>query len=182
MKKKERKAQVGDIYVVTNDCYVKVRSRLAKKKVRPVKIGRGGDAHTRIGNMSASVFQDFLYHVELRVKDVVRCERNIQRLFRDHNIPTKSGGKTEFYSCPVEEVIKRIKEYVKDNPDLIINAKYNGVKGKSYGRSAASQKRMIRKQAEATELRRKKLAKGKQESGRRTVRRVNFNFEMVGLG
>lgn len=179
-KKKKGKAQVGDIYAVTNDCYVKVYSPWAKKMVRPVKIGRGGDAHTRIGNMSASVFQDFIYHVELRVKDFIKCERQIQRLFRYHNLTTKRGGKTEFYSCPLEEVIKEIKEYVRDNPDLIIKAKFNGVKGKSYGRSAVSQKRTLREQEQAKKLRRKKAARGNATIGRRRAK-ANFDFNMVGL-
>lgn len=180
-RKTKRKAQVGDIYVVTNDCYVKVPSPWAKKMVPPVKIGRGGDAHTRIGNMSASVFQDFLYHVELRVKDVVRCERQIQRLFLYHKMTTRRGGKTEFYSCPVEEVIKRVKEYVRDNPDLIIKAKFNGVKGKSYGRSAVSQKRTIREQELSKKLRRNKAASGNATIGRRRAK-ANFDFDMVRIG
>ena len=97
-RKKKRKAQAGDIYVVTNDCYVKYYSPLAKKKVRPVKIGRAKDCVIRVGNMSSSVFDDFTYHLVLRAQDVVRCEDDIHDLVKDYQIFTqKSGGKTEFF-------------------------------------------------------------------------------------
>ena len=133
--------------------------------------------------MSASVFEDFTYHLVLRAQDVVRCEDDIHDLVKDYRMYTKkSGGKTEFFDCPLEEVFARIKKYVNKNPDLIQIIEDKGIVGESFGRSAASQKSTRKKQLEVKELRRKKLAKGKQESGRRTVRRVNFNFEMVGLG
>ncbi len=161
-KKGERKARVGDIYVVTNDCFVKVRSRLARKMVRPVKIGRAKDCVIRVGNMSSSVFDDFTYHLVLRAQDVVRCEDDIHDLVKDYRILTKkSGGKTEFFDCPLEEVFARIKKYVAKNPDLIRITEDNGIKGRSTGRSAVAQKSMRRKQAEAKAQRRTKAVKTK---------------------
>ena len=160
-KKIIRKAHAGDIYVVTNDCYVKYYSPLAKKMVPPVKIGRAKDFIVRIGNMSASVFEDFKYHAVLHVKDVVRCERQIQRRFVDHRIYTKAGGETEFYSCPIEETIKRIKEYVSDNRELVNGAEIIGIMGESFGRSASSQKRKFIEKSKAKENDKKKATKAK---------------------
>lgn len=180
-RKKKRKAQAGDIYVVTNDCYVKYYSPLAKKKVRPVKIGRAKDCVIRVGNMSSSVFDDFTYHLVLRAQDVVRCEDDIHDLVKDYQIFTqKSGGKTEFFHCPLEEVFARIKKYVAKNPDLIRITEDNGIKGRSTGRSAASQISTRKKQAEAKMLRRKQSAKGRSASGRKPAME-RFNFGMVGL-
>lgn len=147
-KKKIRKARPGDIYVVTNDCYVKYRSTFSNRKVHPVKIGRGSDFVTRVGNLSSSVFEDFKYHAVLHVTDVVLCERQIHRRVVDHRIyTTGSGGKTEFYALPIEEVIKRLKEYVADNPERVIGAEYVGVRGESLGRSASSQKNKLREKS-----------------------------------
>ena len=180
-KKKKSKAQVGDIYVVTNDCYVKHYSPLAKMKVRPVKIGRAKDCVIRVGNMSSSVFEDFTCHLVLRAQDVVRCEDDIHDLFKDYRIFTKkSGGKTEFFHCPLEEVFARIKKYVAKNPDRICITEDNGIKGRSIGRSATSQVSMRKKQSEAKMLRRKQSAKGKVASGRKPAI-AKFNFAMVGL-
>ena len=104
----KRRKIAGDIYVVTNDCYVKVYSPWAKRKVRAVKIGRAKDFVTRIGNLSSGVFENFTYHLVLHTTNVVRCEDDIHDLFKDYRIFTEEGGRTEFFKCPLEEVFIRI--------------------------------------------------------------------------
>lgn len=171
------KGSAGDIYVVTNDCYVKVKSPFTGEKVRPVKIGRGKDFATRLGNMSPGVFDDFTIHMVLHAIDYVRCEDDIHDLFKDYRILTrKSNSRTEFFSCPLKEVFARIKKYVAKNPSLISTREDFGLEGKSLGRSAVSQKAALKKQAEAKvqrKLRAQKPAEGD--------RRGPFQFSMCGI-
>lgn len=139
-KKKKRKTSPGDIYVVTNDCYVLRPSPFSKQMVPPVKIGRGKDFIRRVGNLSSGVFEDFKYHAVLHAKDYIRCERMLQRQLRDYRIYTNDGGKTEFFALPIDDLIQRIKEFVADHTELDIHPKYLCVKGRTFGRSAADQK------------------------------------------
>lgn len=143
-KKKKRKARPGDIYVVTNDCYVKRPSKFSSRMVPPIKIGRGKDFISRVGNLSSSVFEDFKYHAVLHVKDTYSFENQMHLLFADHRIYTKDNGKTEFFALPVEETLKRIKSYVAAHKEEVVHEDYVGVKGVPLGRSASSQKNKLR--------------------------------------
>ena len=145
-KKKKRKTSPGDIYVVTNDCYVLRPSPFSKQMVPPVKIGRGKDFIRRVGNLSSGVFEDFKYHAVLHANDYIRCERMLQRQLRDYRIYTNNDGKTEFFALPIDDLIQRIKEFVADHPELKIHPAYSR-KGRTFGRSAADQKGKFNKES-----------------------------------
>lgn len=145
--KNRRKKKPGMVYVATNDCYKKVFSPFNGRLVHPVKIGRSKDCLTRLGNMSAGVFDDYKIHLILNAKkDVEVCEDDIHQLFLDYRINTSSGGKTEFFKYPLAEALVRIVRFVKKHNDFVEIIEDNGVEGKAYGRCASTMKRNKKKQ------------------------------------
>ena len=148
MNKDSEESESGYVYVVTNDCYIKVKSPVTGEEVRPVKIGRGKNFRKRIGGLSSGVFEDFVYHIVLRVTDVFKCERRIHALFEDYRIRTKKGGRTEFFSCPLETIRQRVRGFAKDHPELVKKVEDFGIKGRSFGRSSVSQEAAFKKMEE----------------------------------
>ena len=165
---KDRKKMPGTIYVVTNNCYKKVFSRFNMKSVQPVKIGRSKDCLTRLGNMSAGVFDDYKFHLILHAKkDVVVCEDDIHQQFDGYRIYSSSGSKTEFFRYPIAEAIKRIKRFVDKHDDIVEIVEDNGVDGKVYGRTAAAMKK-------------NNSVQGQQKKGRPKAKATTFKVKFPG--
>lgn len=164
----ERKKIPGDIYVVTNDCFKKVPP-LGRYQgrglglVSPVKIGRGVEFANRLGSLSSGVFDDFLVHLVLHSEDSVQSESDLHEYFGDSRIFTKKlKSKTEYFAGPIEDIIRRIRKYVK-NHEVVIKKDY-GVAGEPLGRSAISIKATLKKQGGTTKK-----------------KKDRFKYEMVGL-
>ena len=179
-KRNRKKAEFGYVYVVTNGCFRKVYSPIAQKALPPVKIGRSKDCISRVGSLSSGVFDDFIYHMVIPSTDYKRCEDDIHDRFPNERIPTGTGGKTEFFKCPIEEVLKRIEKYISKSDNVIKDdVQRYGVVGKVFGRSASAQKKEIEKQSAMRQSKKKGLAGGL--TGERKAKRVNFSFDMIGL-
>lgn len=179
MKIHKKNDTAGDVYVITNDCFKKKYSQYCGKWVRPVKIGNGKDCITRVGNLSSAVCDDFRYHLILRSRNRKRCEGSLQDIFHQSRIFTGTNGRTEYFAYPLKEMIIRIKKFAHENPEMDIRIiKDCGVQGEVFGRSASSQRTMLRKQEEERKI------KGQKVSGRgnrRSNQKPNFNFAMIGL-
>ena len=151
----ERKRIAGDIYVVTNDCFRKVQALGRYKgrgRVAPVKIGRGVEFANRVGSLSAAVFDEFIVHIVLHSEDSVQSESDLHEYFGDSRILTeKLHSKTEFFAVPLEDMLKRVRKYVKHH-DLVVNQDF-GIKGQPLGSSACSIKATLERRKEAKKKR-----------------------------
>ena len=144
--------------MVTNDCFKKVQA-LGRYKgrglVSPVKIGRGVEFANRLGSLSAGVFDEFLVHIVLHSEDSVQCEADLHEYFGDSRIYTdKRNSPTEFFACPLKDLIKRIRNYEKRH-DVVIKKDY-GVTGEPLGKSAVSIFSTLKKQKESKKKNRAK--------------------------
>jgi hypothetical protein len=179
----EFKPKSGYVYVVTNECLKLVNAKgiFRGRKVKAVKIGNAKDFTNRLGSLNTAVYENFDFHLGIKTDDVVGLEGLIHTALQDYRIYTRDGNKTEFFACPLEEVIFRIKKLIsrghKENVE-----EYKG--GKVIGRHGAG----IRANIERQQLRRKKamtLATDKAKCARDDVhkkgRALPFSFASVGI-
>ena len=172
----EFKPKSGYVYVVTNECLKLVNAKgiFRGRKVKAVKIGNAKDFTNRLGSLNTAVYENFDFHLGIKTDDVVGLEGLIHTALQDYRIYTRDGNKTEFFACPLEEVIFRIKKLIsrghKENVE-----EYKG--GKVIGRHGAG----IRANIERQQLRRKKamtLATDKAKCARDDVHKKGraFNY------
>ena len=179
----EFKPKSGYVYVVTNECLKLVNAKgiFRGRKVKAVKIGNAKDFTNRLGSLNTAVYENFDFHLGIKTDDVVGLEGLIHTALQDYRIYTRDGNKTEFFACPLEEVIFRIKKLIsrghKENVE-----EYKG--GKVIGRHGAG----IRANIERQQLSRKKamtLATDKEKCARDDVhkkgRALPFSFASVGI-
>lgn len=107
----EYKAKSGYVYVVTNDSLrlVQAKGKYKGRKVQAVKIGNAKDFTNRLGSLNTGVYENFELHLAIKTEDVVALEGIIHGALQDYRIDTKEGDQTEFFACPLDEVIRRIK-------------------------------------------------------------------------
>lgn len=177
--KKQKDDKAGDVYVITNDSFKKQPAKFFRRNVPPVKIGNGKDCITRVGNLSSAVCDDFKYHLILHSDNRKRCEADLQAVFHQSRIYTKTGGRTEYFAYPLKEMIIEIRKYIDRNPEKnIVIRKDCGVEGEVFGRSASSQRTTLRKREEERKLKRQNVAGHDYKRGKP---KPNFNFAMIGL-
>ena len=105
------KPKAGYVYVVTNECLklVKAKGIFRGKMVKAVKIGNAKDFTNRLGSLNTAVYENFDFHLGIKTDDVVGLEGIIHTALQDYRIYTRDGDATEFFACPLDEVVGRIK-------------------------------------------------------------------------
>ena len=179
----EFKPKTGYVYVVTNECLklVKAKGVFRGKKVKAVKIGNAKDFTNRLGSLNTAVYENFDFHLGIKTDDVVGLEGIIHTALQDYRIYTRDGDPTEFFACPLEEIISRIKNLIVRGHKVDVE-EYKG--GKVIGRSGAK----IRANIERQQIRLEKSkgsdrARSDNESKiRRNARKASaFSFASVGI-
>lgn len=184
----EYKAKSGYVYVVTNDSLrlVQAKGRYKGRKVQAVKIGNAKDFTNRLGSLNTGVYENFELHLAIKTEDVVALEGIIHGALQDYRIDTKEGDLTEFFACPLDEVIRRIKGLIgRGHMDDV--EEFKG--GRVIGRSGAKIRSNLEKQKAALQAKRdavQKVAKNPGKSKRRAVvgkseRAAPFSFEALGV-
>lgn len=141
------KPKAGYVYVVTNECLKLVEAKGAFKgrMVKAVKIGNAKDFTNRLGSLNTAVYEIFDLHLSIRTDNVIALEGAIQDVLQDYRIFTQEKNRTEFFACPIEEVIRRVKQHSKRG--FIANiekmVEYKG--GKRLGRSGVNIRSNIKK-------------------------------------
>ena len=132
----EFKPKAGYVYVVTNECLkpVKAKGIFRGKMVKAVKIGNAKDFTNRLGSLNTAVYENFDFHLGIKTDDVVGLEGIIHTALQDYRIYTRDGDETEFFACPLDEVIARIKNLIVRGHKMDVE-EYKG--GKVVGRSGA---------------------------------------------
>ena len=130
------KPKAGYVYVVTNECLkpVKAKGIFRGKMVKAVKIGNAKDFTSRLGSLNTAVYENFDFHLGIKTDDVVGLEGLIHTALQDYRIYTRDGDETEFFACPLDEVIARIKNLIARGHKMDVE-EYKG--GKVVGRSGA---------------------------------------------
>ena len=130
------KPKAGYVYVVTNECLklVKAKGVFRGKMVKAVKIGNAKDFTNRLGSLNTAVYENFDFHLGIKTDDVVGLEGLIHTALQDYRIYTRDGDETEFFACPLDEVIARIKNLIVRGHKMDVE-EYKG--GKVAGRSGA---------------------------------------------
>lgn len=130
------KPKVGYVYVVTNECLklVKAKGVFKGMMVKAVKIGNAKDFTNRLGSLNTAVYENFDFHFGIKTDDVVGLEGIIHTALQDYRIYTREGDQTEFFACPLDEVIARIKNLIGRGHKVDVE-EYKG--GKVVGRSGA---------------------------------------------
>ena len=138
------KPKAGYVYVVTNECLklVKAKGIFKGKMVKAVKIGNAKDFTSRLGSLNTAVYENFDFHLGIKTDDVVALEGIIHTALQDYRIFTRDGEQTEFFACPLDEVITRIKNLIVRGHKVDVE-EYNG--GKVAGRSGAKIRANIKK-------------------------------------
>ena len=132
----EFKPKAGYVYVVTNECLkpVKAKGVFRGKMVKAVKIGNAKDFTSRLGSLNTAVYENFDFHLGVKTDDVVGLEGIIHTALQDYRIYTRDDEATEFFACPLDEVIARIKNLIVRGHKMDVE-EYKG--GKVVGRSGA---------------------------------------------
>ena len=148
------KPKAGYVYIVTNECLklVKAKGIFRGKMVKAVKIGNAKDFTNRLGSLNTAVYENFDFHLGIKTDDVVGLEGIIHTALQDYRIVTRDGDQTEFFACPLDEVIARIKNLIVRGHKMDVE-EYKG--GKVVGRSGAK----IRANIKRHETARAKIAK-----------------------
>jgi len=179
----EFKPKSGYVYVVTNECLKQVNAKgvFRGKKVRAVKIGNAKDFTNRLGSLNTAVYENFDFHLGIKTDDVVGLEGLIHTALQDYRIYTRDGNKTEFFACPLDEVIRRIKKLIarghKENVE-----EYKG--GKVIGRHGAGIRANIeRQQLDRAKAKARTAVKARcvRESGRQQGKASAFSFASTGI-
>lgn len=163
----------GYVYVVTNECLklVKAKGIFRGKMVKAVKIGNAKDFTNRLGSLNTAVYENFDFHLGIKTDDVVGLEGIIHTALQDYRIVTRDGDQTEFFACPLDEVIARIKNLIVRGHKMDVE-EYKG--GKVVGRSGAK----IRANIKRHETSRAKVAK---PTHTQTGKAKAFSFAEVGI-
>ena len=172
MKQKTKfKPKAGYVYVVTNECLklVKAKGIFKGKMVKAVKIGNAKDFTNRLGSLNTAVYENFDFHLGIKTDDVVGLEGLIHTALQDYRILTRDGDQTEFFACPLDEVIARIKNFIVRGHKMDVE-EYKG--GKVIGRSGAK----IRANIKRHETAKAKVEKPTQNN---TERAKAFSFAEV---
>ena len=135
------KPKAGYVYVVTNECLklVKAKGVFRGKMVKPVKIGNAKDFTSRLGSLNTAVYENFDFHLGIKTDDVVGLEGIIHTALQDYRIYTRDGDATEFFACPLDEVVGRIKNLIVRGHKMDIE-EYKG--GKVVGRCSPKTQRI----------------------------------------
>jgi hypothetical protein len=130
------KPKAGYVYVVTNECLklVKAKGIFRGKMVKAVKIGNAKDFTSRLGSLNTAVYENFDFHLGIKTDDVVGLEGIIHTALQDYRIYTRDGDATEFFACPLDEIVGRIKNLIVRGHKVDVE-EYKG--GKVVGRSGA---------------------------------------------
>ena len=138
------KPKAGYVYVVTNECLkpVKAKGVFRGKMVKAVKIGNAKDFTNRLGSLNTAVYENFDFHLGIKTDDVVGLEGIIHTALQDYRIVTRDGDQTEFFACPLDEVITRIKNLIVRGHKVDVE-EYKG--GRVTGRSGAKIRANIKK-------------------------------------
>ena len=102
----------GWVYVVTNDCLKPVKVKAGEfmgQEFPAVKIGNAKEFIDRLGSLNTAVYENFRLHMAIKMGDAVALEQLIHTALKDYQIKTREGDLTEFFACPLKEVISRIK-------------------------------------------------------------------------
>ena len=140
------------IYVLKNECLKKLRVPAGKSKgklVFPLKIGSAKELESRLGTLNTSVFENFEPRYGLEGKDIKWVERLIHLLLLDYRIMTKGNDRTEFFACPEDEAVSRIKKLVKvlQREFDIKPIKIKNLRGRSASAIRANRKKSMAKSA-----------------------------------
>ena len=167
------KPKAGYVYVVTNECLklVKAKGVFRGKMVKAVKIGNAKDFTNRLGSLNTAVYENFDFHLGIKTDDVVGLEGIIHTALQDYRIYTREGDETEFFACPLDEVIARIKNLIVRGHKMDVE-EYKG--GKVVGRSGAKIRANIKRHEKAMVKTVKPTLK---ESGKAKA----FSFTKVGI-
>lgn len=167
------KPKAGYVYVVTNECLklVKAKGVFRGKMVKAVKIGNAKDFTNRLGSLNTAVYENFDFHLGIKTDDVVGLEGIIHTALQDYRIYTREGDETEFFACPLDEVIARIKNLIVRGHKMDVE-EYKG--GKVVGRSGAKIRANIKRHEKAMVKAAKPTLK---ESGKAKA----FSFAEVGI-
>ena len=167
------KPKAGYVYVVTNECLklVKAKGIFRGKMVKAVKIGNAKDFTSRLGSLNTAVYENFDFHLGIKTDDVVGLEGLIHTALQDYRIYTRDGDETEFFACPLDEVIARIKNLIVRGHKMDVE-EYKG--GKVVGRSGGK----IRANIKRHEAAKAKVVKSKHDN---TGKVKAFSFAEVGM-
>lgn len=167
------KPKPGWVYVVTNECLrlVEAKGVFKGKMVKAVKIGNAKDFTNRLGSLNTAVYENFDFHLGIKTDDVVGLEGIIHTALQDYRIVTRDGDQTEFFACPLDEVIARIKNLIARGHKMDVE-EYKG--GKVVGRSGAK----IRANIKRHETARAKVAK---PAHKKTGKAKAFSFAEVDI-
>ena len=173
MQNSEFKPKAGYVYVVTNDCLklVKAKGIFKGKLVKAVKIGNAKDFTSRLGSLNTAVYENFDFHLGIKTDDVVGLEGIIHTALQDYRIYTRDGDETEFFACPLNEVIARIKNLIVRGHKMDVE-EYRG--GKVVGRSGAKIRANIKRHEAAK-------AKVEKSAHKNTGKAKAFSFAEVGM-
>ena len=146
------KPKSGYVYVVTNECLrlVEAKGVFKGRMVKAVKIGNAKDFTNRLGSLNTAVYENFDLHLSIKTDNVVALEGAIQDVLQDYRIFTQEKNRTEFFACPIEEVVRRIKQHSKRGFLAKIEKMVEYKGGKRLGRSGANIRSNMKKQETAT--------------------------------
>ena len=167
------KPKAGYVYVVTNECLklVKAKGIFRGKMVKAVKIGNAKDFTNRLGSLNTAVYENFDFHLGIKTDDVVGLEGIIHTALQDYRIVTRNGDQTEFFACPLDEVIARIKNLIVRGHKVDAE-EYKG--GKVAGRSGAKIRANIKRHETA-------MVKAAKSAHKRSGKVKAFSFAEVGI-
>ena len=167
------KPKPGWVYVVTNECLrlVEAKGVFKGKMVKAVKIGNAKDFTNRLGSLNTAVYENFDFHLGIKTDDVVGLEGIIHTALQDYRIYTRDGDETEFFACPLDEVIARIKNLIVRGHKMDVE-EYKG--GRVVGRSGTKIRANIKRHEKA----RVKAAKSARTN---TGKAKAFSFAEVGI-
>ena len=169
----EFKPKSGYVYVVTNECLKLVNAKgiFRGRKVKAVKIGNAKDFTNRLGSLHTAVYENFDFHLGIKTDDVVGLEGLIHTALQDYRIYTRDNEATEFFACPLDEVIARIKNLIVRGHKMDVE-EYKG--GQVVGRSGAK----IRANIQRHEAAKAKVVKSAHKN---TGKAKAFSFSEVGI-
>ena len=167
------KPKAGYVYVVTNECLkpVKAKGIFRGKMVKAVKIGNAKDFTNRLGSLNTAVYENFDFHLGIKTDDVVGLEGIIHTALQDYRILTRDGDQTEFFACPLDEVIARIKNLIVRGHKVDVE-EYKG--GKVVGRSGAKIRANIKRHEKA-------MIKSAKPAHKKSGKAKTFSFMEVGI-
>ena len=166
------KPKPGWVYVVTNECLKLVKAKgKFKGLVKAVKIGNAKDFTSRLGSLNTAVYENFDFHLGIKTDDVVGLEGIIHTALQDYRIVTRDGDQTEFFACPLNEVIARIKNLIVRGHKVDVE-EYKG--GKVIGRSGAKIRANIKRHENAS-------VKVTKPAVAQAVKAKAFSFSDVGI-